>query len=43
MKTLDELKKMIHDIKEKAVTKEKAIEVLKLALTKAAAAPGRQT
>jgi len=43
MKTLDELKKLIHDIKEKAVTKEKAIEVLKVALSKAAASGGRKT
>lgn len=43
MKTLEELKKMIHDVKEKAVTKDKAIEIMKVALSKAAAAGGRQT
>ncbi len=34
---LEEIKKTIHDIKEKAVTKEKAIEMLKVALSKSMA------
>lgn len=43
MKTLEELKKIVRDLKETAVTKEKAMEVLKVALSKAADTGGRRT
>lgn len=35
---LEDLKKLVHDLQEKSVTKEKAIEAMKVALTKSKAA-----
>ena len=43
MKTIEELKQIVSDLKKSAVTKEKAKEILKVALSKAAISGGRKT